>query len=170
MTGIVCNKWYNLESTSVLTCYYGCSKRNYIGVVDRRVLYEKHDLLTFMVLSHSLDMHHLVFLLFYWQLALAEMSRTLDLAIFVTTTATTMTELITLPLCAFARGNNNYSLWPYPSVYRWSLQPKAVLLHQHTSMLPISESPTIAMQLHISTLGRWKRIQREVLWRSETWM
>ena len=68
------------------------------------VSYNKHDLLAFVVLSHYLDMHHLVFLLFltfYWQLALTETPRTQDLAIFVMTTTT---ELITLPLCACARG------------------------------------------------------------------
>ena len=61
-----------------------------------------------MVLSHSLEAHDLVFLLFptfYRQLALAEMPRTRDLAIFVMTTATMMTEPITLPLCACVQGN-----------------------------------------------------------------
>ena len=55
-----------------------------VGVVDGCVLYNKRDL-GFMVLSCSLDVHDLIFLLFptfYWQLAITEMSRTRDLVIF----------------------------------------------------------------------------------------
>ena len=61
-----------------------------VGVVDWCqwcVLYKKRDLLGFMVLSNSLDVYDLIFLLFptflnYWQVALAEMLTTRDLAIF----------------------------------------------------------------------------------------
>ena len=60
-----------------------------------------------MGLSHSLDAPDLVFSLFSTfkrQLAIAEMPRTQDLAIFAMTTTMT-TEPITSPLCACARGN-----------------------------------------------------------------
>ena len=55
-----------------------------VGVVDGCVLYNKCDP-GFMVLSCSLDVHDLLFLLFptsYRQVALAEMLTTRDLAIF----------------------------------------------------------------------------------------
>ena len=60
-------------------------------MVDRHVL-QMHDLLAFIVLFHSLDAHDCVFMLFltfYRQLALTEMRRTQDLAIFMMTTTTT---------------------------------------------------------------------------------
>ena len=67
-----------------------------VGVVDRHVLQKAPSSIVFMVLSHSPDAHHLVFLLF---------------PICMMTT-TTMTEPITLPLCAYARGYCTFRYMP----------------------------------------------------------